>query len=595
MSLGFEYTIDKEIKKKKLTEEQEAKVIADVSSKFKTYDDKRDRQITMYESLRDEIDLNPDREKDEYSINLNSINSLYKTEQAFIWDNTYSNIPQMYDVEGLDQESDDTADTQKKALDNDFYNMKVERELDKANEYFSRTGEICLFVSWKKKYKKIRRPLSAMETLEQKGVVEFLRGQKHYGVFEEKVYDGAYVSYINPLNLVFDPSINPDNESEWDSCAKVVKHWESYQDIAANKEYKLKKDELKEIKNITEGKDGEDKTQVELIDDVVNGDKLEVLEYWGDYILEGQVLCNWHIIIIARKYLAVFGYNKWIINPIINMSVQRDEESKRGIPDLYSVYDLAKEEERKIRLQNLSQALAFNAPVFAPEDMFPDNEIKMEPGKVIAYKKGIQDPNSIIRINFHLIDNKNDIRFLEDKMSTVSGIFPNMQGDKEEGKATATEIKTKAAGQTTRLARKIDLIKQNAIIPMIRKVAELNANMKFDTDNVYVQQQTVDGNGFEKVEKASIEINDQIRQGKYDYKYTDSNGVAKRLQRNESLMKIATPVWDDPAVGLNKREIVKIGLENEGLESVDRFFQELPTPAPIVPVGGVNPDVTGGL
>ena len=65
---------------------------------------------------------------------------------------------------------------------------------------------------------------------------------------------------------------------------------------------------------------------------------------------DGTVLKNWHIVVVGRKYLAVFEPNRWIINPIINMALFRDAKSKRGIPELWSIYDLCKEQENKVNL-----------------------------------------------------------------------------------------------------------------------------------------------------------------------------------------------------------------------------------------------------
>ena len=42
---------------------------------------------------------------------------------------------------------------------------------------------------------------------------------------------------IAPLNLVFDPRVNPDDKEKWDACGKIIKSWETYQSVASNKLY----------------------------------------------------------------------------------------------------------------------------------------------------------------------------------------------------------------------------------------------------------------------------------------------------------------------------------------------------------------------
>lgn len=605
----FEYTIDKSKDAKKLTEAQAKQVADDVASKFSDFDEKRAKQKDIYAKLKPEIFVDTDRKPDggllggeKYYVFLNTTSSLYDTEQAFLWDNTFSKFSQMYDVEGMDEASEKNAKTQKQALDDSFYKMKVEKQLDIATGYFSSVGEMCLFVSWKKKVRQIRRRLTFMERLVKEGVAGLLRGGGAYGVFEVPVYEGAYVNAINPLNLVFDPSINPDIPLEWDSCAKIVKHWETYHAISSNKEYKLTKDQLEKIKtSISQDdsvEDAEDKDDSELLDDVINGNKIEVLEYWGDYLLDGEVLTNWRIVVIGREFLAAFGYNHWVINPIINCATKRDADSKRGIPDLYSVYNLCKDEEFKVYLENKSQALAFNPPRYAPYGSFSDKTdndnpkyVSAEEGKVIYYKKSAFDPMSIIPMNFPLINNDRAISFLENKISSVSGIYPNMQGQQDDDSKTATEIKVRVAGQTTRLSKKIDTIKQNAIIPIVGKVAELNANMKSKDESIFIKESVGDAGLVETV-KHTKTINDEIRQGNYDYKYTDSNGIQKRLQENRALMGIFTPIWNDPSLQVDKKEVITTALENEGFEDPSKFFvnnKQIMPQIPTNPMARVSP------
>ena len=145
----------------------------------------------------------------------------------------------------------------------------------------------------------------------------------------------------------------------------------------------------------------------------------------------------------------------------------------------------------------------------------------------------------------------------------VSGIFPNMQGQQETKNATATEISIKVQGQTTRLSKTLDTLKQNGIVPMVTKVAELEANMKFGDENILIN--TLGKKFFQK-------IGDVVRQGNYEYKYTDNTGIQKKMVQNQTLTQLLTPVWNDANIPLNKTEIVKEVLTNAGFENTDKFF-----------------------
>ncbi len=135
--------------------------------------------------------------------------------------------------------------------------------------------------------------------------------------------------------------------------------------------------------------------------DVVDGDRLEVLDFWGDFAAtDGTFLKNWHITVIARKFVAVFEDNPLIFNPIINVAMQRDVDNKRGIPRLYSAYALAMEQEHKANLENDTQSLNLNPPSWVPRDVLDNRdkkEIRLFPGKITEYDLGMADPNMIIR------------------------------------------------------------------------------------------------------------------------------------------------------------------------------------------------------
>ena len=589
--MSFEFLVEKEIDKRKLSDEQAEKVANDIGGLWESWDDARKKQKNIAEKLRPEIYL--DEKKDERKedeawksdVKLNKIYSLIQTQQAFIWDNIYSNVEKLFDVEGKDEQSDANAKAQKSNLVNIFYQIGIQRKLDRAIEYLGSVGEFCLFVGWKTKYKQIRRKMSLAESLAEKGISALFTGQS-YGVFNQEVYNGASVEAIDPINLVFDPKVSPEDTEKWDACGKIIKEWQTYDSIASNKLFNLTKKQLSDIKTMLDSKStDEDDAETEKTDDIVQENRIEVLQYWGNYTLDdGTVLRNWTITVIGRKYLALFESNRWIINPIVNMAIFRDVTSKRGIPEIWSIYDLAKEQERKVNLQNDAQALNLNPPAYAPEGFFKDKTIKVSPGKQIEYKLGLEDPTAIIKMQFPLISNENIIQYYDSTISSVSGIFPNMQGQDEANDVTATEIKVKVQGQTTRLAKTLDSIKQNGIVPMVTKVAELDANMKFEDETIYTM---VDG------QRVTQTIGDTIRQGNYEYKYTDNTGIQRKIAKNQELIQLLANVWNDPAVPLNKIEITKDVLANADFENTDKYFMEnQPMAAPQgTPPPAINPEV----
>lgn len=560
----FEFLVEKEETKRTLSDAERSKIASDVGDLFQTWDDARAKQKNIAEKLRPEIYLDERKSEEEKKawksdVHLNKIYALNQTQQAYIWDNIYSRIDHLFDVEGTDEESQKNAHLQKSNLVNLLSKIGIQRKLDKAIEYLGSVGEMCLFVGWKTQYKQIRRKLDF-------GVDPLFRTQS-YGIFNQEVYNGVNVEAIDPMNLVWDTKVNPEEIDKFDACGKIVKSFETYDAVATNKLYKLKKSELDELrkalntKNTEETETASDKTDLER-----DGNRVEVLNYWGNYTLDdGTVLRNWNIVVIGRKYVALFEHNRWIINPIINCAILRDSKNKRGIPELWSIYELAKEQEKKVNLQNDAQSLNLNPPAYAPKGFFDKDRVEIEPGKQIEYDLKLDDPNAIIKMSFPLISNETIIQYYDSTASTVSGIFPNMQGQEESGKSTATEINVKVQGQTTRLSKLLDAIKQNGIVPLVEKIAELDANINQGDSVIYSD---IDG------EKVSQVIGDVVRLGNYEYKYTDNTGIQKKLTLNKTLTEILTPVWNDPQIALNKAQLIIDALTNAGVENAEKYVQQ---------------------
>ncbi len=115
----FEFYVDADPELKQLKKNQEEEVVWEVSRLFAKFDNARAEQKRIYQLLRPEIYLESrkDESKDYWKsqIRLNKIYALYRTRQAFLWDNIYSNVSQMFDVFGANAESEQTAALQKAA------------------------------------------------------------------------------------------------------------------------------------------------------------------------------------------------------------------------------------------------------------------------------------------------------------------------------------------------------------------------------------------------------------------------------------------------------------------------------------------------
>jgi hypothetical protein len=569
----FEYIVEKN-NKKTLDAAGRGEVVDIISNKFRDWDKLRSEQFRIYEKLKREIYLedrvDPKKSKWKSQKFFNKIYSLYSTSQAFIWQNLYPSINSMFTVSGLNAKSEENADSQKAYLASALDRMKVSQQLDKGVEYLDSMGEICLFTSMKKKYKQARRPLTLLEDLQKNGLWSLLRKEKSYGIFEKEVYNGAFVKAVNPLNIVFDPSASPEIKDEWDKCGKIIKSWASCDDIASNSFYRLTSEELGEIKNMTfPGNNYDDKTDIKpaeyRTDDAVYNGKAEVLEYYGDFVFNGDALHNFLIVVVGRKYLAKFEENPFLINPIINVALERNPETNRGIPKLWSVYDLAKAQERIMNdLEDIRQ-LGKNPPLYAPDGFFKNKNLDIEPGLIIEYKPNFEDPNAIKPITVVAPNHEKLISYYDQIISEVSGIYPNMMGENENRNVTATEINTKVSGQTTRLSKDLEVLKQNCILRMVENIAELLANEQNGREDAY---------GYVKGKKTKFSIDDNVRQGDYEYSYGDSNALLEKKANFKEAMELLKIAAQKPELNnlINWKSVFEKYLDIIGIGTGDEFF-----------------------
>ena len=576
--MSFEYITEKDKKVHKLSND-EIKNIADrITSDFENYNGRRRQNLEQSEDLINEIFFknSPTKRSNEEADYVDSVTEKYeawKTKvkmcktymfyqvlKAFIWKNVYANTSSMFDVAGENQEADNDSNKQKAALVDIFERMNYTKTCDKIIDYALLHGELISFVAWKKKTQEYRKLIEAKDMLNPKALEALAKG-KFYFIDEKPVYDNPYIYAVNPAHFVFDAA----QKDNWDECPKIYKSYKVPDDIINNKYYKVSKEAEEAIKN--EADTDVDTSASQLNQDLEyktnNSKTVEVLEHWGNLTLkDGTVLKNWHVVVAARKWVVRFEKNKRIINPFTYGSWVNDPETGRGISPLYCVLSLAHLQEDLLNRTCDMQSLSENPPIYAPKGFFDDEEVKLYPGKIIEFGDNLS-PSDIKTMEFAVSVFLNDITFISDTMSEVSGIFPNMAGADESGTKTATEISTKAQGQLTRLAMLIDTINQDLIVENVKKVAKLCADFKTGEENIFVDN---GGN------KETITITDQIRQAEYRYTYSDRTATTERS--NKADLVAAAVEKFAKYVQLNAPEVFTWYMEQKDVENPERFLQQ---------------------
>lgn len=574
----MEYIVDKLKKPKKLSEEQKDEIAKRIVSDFNTYNDARQSNLTKANELIAEVffkkDLSKENNKNKKwkaKVKMCKLFMFYQTFKAFIWKNTYSGINSMFDVSGESLESDNNSNKQKAMLVDILEKMDYSQICDLVIDNSLLYGELLAFCTWRTKKEEYRRPINFFEVLFKNDIKNLpkimeakAKGQNFY-IDERTVYDNPFIVPINPADFVFDVT----QSNDFDNCPKINRSWRTPNDIINNECYEISADVARDLRNMIskspDTSDLVDQSKEALINKHKNGSTVEVLEHWGDFTLpSGEVLKNWHAVVVGGKYLVRFEKNIFVINPFIFGTFLQDPDTKRGISPLYSIMDLAHVQENLLNKTVDMQALTENPPLLCPKDFFDDDDVELYPGKIITYDPQLYTSSSIQPMSFQSNIFVNDISFLSDLMSEISGIFPNMMGAEESGSRTATEINVKTQGQTTRLSMVLDVINQYFIIPTIKKVAKLCANFKFGSENIFLNK---DNN------PENVVITDEIRQGEYRYTYSDRNTMTERFSFADMVI-LAVERFSNH-IPLNIQSIFVWYMEQKGVENPERFLQPM--------------------
>lgn len=572
----MEFIIEKEQKEHKLSGNEKRVIAQKIVDDFETYDRARSEQLEKAKKVSSEIFFrNPIPEHKEKNKKWKSKVKMFKIFmysqilKAFIWKNTYANNNSMFDVSGENLQADNDSNKEKVMLVDCMEKMEYSKALDKIIDKSLIYGELISFNTWRKKSEEYRRPISFFEGLQKPAnLVKMLKakakGEEFY-VDERVIYNNPYTYDVNPANFVFDASQYED----FDNCPKIYKTWKTPDYIINNKFFTVSKDIAEDLKNmVKDGANDSDLSNQENINEQdvhTNGTTVEMLEHWGDLTLkDGTVLKNWYAVVVAGKYLVQFEKNPLIINPFTFGAYILDENTKRGISPLYAIYELAMTQEELLRRTIDLQKLQENPPNFVGKGFFGPNvkDIEVYPGKLLEYDPQIYTTIPITPMKFDSNVFQIDLQYIDDLMSEISGIFPNMAGASESERTTATEISTKVEGQLTRLKMLLDIINQNLILASIKKIAKLKANFTFGDETVFVNNEN---------KQENVTITDNIRQAEYRFTYADRSATSERFNYVDMVAQ-AVQMFIKAGLQVHKEEFFTWYMEQKGVENPERFL-----------------------
>ena len=524
-------------------------LLSEVVKKYDYYDEKRNQQKSDNRLISNAIynSTIPAINNWDCKIQLPEIYELAQTLKSHIMQNLYSHPDGMFDVSGANFESQKYANKQKAMLVNTFEEMKISQEIEKIVDSVVETGEVTLFVGWETRTKKIRRALTLKEQYEKETNAAF--------TLEEKVvYDNAKVKFINYEDFVFDKS----EISNWDSCSKIYRTYQSFDEIKTNKSNNmLTPEKLELLKGVMAKKQG--------YNEIYSNNKIEVLEFWGDIELpNGEVLKNQLIAVAGRKIIIRFEENPFVINPFIHANIIECPTTGRGISPLRVALILNNISSTILNKQLDALSLMMNPPYLAPKGCFRGTQ-EIHPGKIIEYDSTLMTSVPVPLSFDKAMTGWDFLNYFKTTTESATGIFKNMSGNLQSLERTATEINYSIGGQEARLNMILEAINRKIIVPMVEKTAELISNFKIGKESILIR---------DKGEIQYVDIDDNVRNSDYIYRYGDRKASFERKNKLKELFEVIHTFVQTPDVSkrINWIECFKFALEQYGVENANNFL-----------------------
>ena len=534
---------------------EQANLVQTICKKYDEFEKRRNSQLTDIKRVRNavyDVDL---ARQDSWNtkLSLPDIYELAQTLKSHLSQNLYSHPDAMFDVTGTTPQTQSYANRQKAMLVNTFEQMDIERVLDKVIDSIVETGECTLFVGWETKSKQSRRALTFEEQIHNEQNLSFI-------VEDKVIYDNAKIRYIRSEDFVFDKF----TQSNWDKCAKIYKTYYSLDEIFSDKSNNLLDEAKMEIlkgvvakkRKLDNGKSADD-------------NKLEVLEYWGDIELSnGKILRNYLIVVAGRREIIRLEPNPFVINPFIYANVIEDPYTGRGISPLRVALVLNNISSTILNKQLDALALMMNPPYLAPKGCFKGQQ-NVSPGKIIEYDAALMpQPPTPLEFDKAMVG-WDFLNYFKSTIESATGIFKNMAGNIQNEQRTATELNYSANGQEARLNMLLEAINRKIIIPMVEKTADIISNFKLGKEVI-----SINDKGMTKF----VEIDDNIRNANYIYRYGDRHAIFERKARIKELFDVIKTLAEVPEVSQNVNwlECFKFALEQYGIENANNFISGIP-------------------
>ena len=254
------------------------------------------------------------------------------------------------------------------------------------------TGEVVASSEYKTTYKKEVLPIDQIMTVDPSSIISV---RESSFVYRKEVGKRLNFIRIDPCNFVYDPLITPCTDDFYE-CDKIVKQWKTRREILSNKTYEIDKGAFEQAfaQQTTPNAESQDESDT---NSVYRYNQIEVLTMFGTFYLDGKAYENYVAVVVGRRFLAYFA-PKGIYTPdVYYFPFHARGNGARGVSPLFYIADLCQAEEDAYNRSRDAVALLLNPTRYAPTGFFEESRVQQEPGKIITYRLGMQDPNAIIK------------------------------------------------------------------------------------------------------------------------------------------------------------------------------------------------------
>ena len=254
------------------------------------------------------------------------------------------------------------------------------------------TGEVVASSEYKTVY---RKEVATIDHIMEVDPASIVSVRENSFVYRKEVSKRLNFIRIDPCNFVYDPLITPCTDDFYE-CDKIIKQWKTRREILSNRTYEIDRQAFMEqfAEQETPTQESQDEADT---NSTYRYNQIEVLTMFGTFYIGGKAYENYVAVVIGRTFLAFFA-PKGIYTPdVYYFPFHARGNGARGISPLFYIADLCKAEEDAYNRSRDAVELMINPTRYAPTGFFEENKVKQEPGKIITYRLGMQDPNAIIK------------------------------------------------------------------------------------------------------------------------------------------------------------------------------------------------------